>query len=58
MISDALIAHIGPIAKHIAELEKDQAYIAKLLKEGSEKARAIATININEIKKIMGLDKF
>lgn len=54
-LSDALIAHIEPISKHIAQLEKDRSYIEKLLKEGAEKARAIATDNIKEVKKIMGL---
>ena len=53
-LSDALIATICPIGKKITELKKDQAFISKILNEGSKKANSIAQENIKEVKKIVG----
>ena len=53
-LTDALVATICPIGKKIKDLSKDKAYLAKILKEGSTKARNIAEKNLNKIKEIVG----
>lgn len=53
-LADALIAHLAPITKELAKLKEDRAYLEGLLKQGATRARAIASENIVEIKKIMG----
>lgn len=53
-LADALIAHLGPITAELGRLNSDKAYLEGLLKQGVGRARAIASANIAEIKKIMG----
>tara|TARA_A100001011_G_scaffold293871_1_gene305823 strand:+ start:2447 stop:3463 length:1017 start_codon:yes stop_codon:yes gene_type:complete len=53
-LADALIATICPIGKKIRELKKDEKYLIGILKNGSNRAKEIAKININKIKDIVG----
>lgn len=53
-LADALIAHLEPISKKLAELKQDKSYLEGILKQGVVRARDIAGKNIVEIKKIMG----
>lgn len=53
-LADALISHLSPITKKFNELKEDNVYLEGLLRRGAQKARDIASVNISEIKKIMG----
>ena len=53
-LSDALIATICPIGKKIKELKKDEKHLIEILKNGSNRAKEIAKININKVKDIVG----
>jgi tryptophanyl-tRNA synthetase len=53
-LSEAVIAHLAPIREKMLQLQGDNAYLESILKEGTVKARSIATKNIEEIKDIMG----
>lgn len=45
----------APMKERREELEKDRGYVEKVLKEGGEKARAVAIETIKEVKKTTGL---
>ncbi len=53
-LSQVLIDTICPIGKKIKDLNNDKAYLMKVLKEGSSKARKISEGNLNKIKEIVG----
>ena len=51
----AMKAFFEPMRQRREELEKDRGYVEKVLKEGGEKARAVAIETIKEVKKTTGL---
>ena len=51
---DVVVEKISPISDEITKLQKDNRYIDSVLKTGGEKANAIASKKIEELKKIMG----
>ena len=57
-LSESLIERICPIGKEIKKLIKDENYLTGILARGAKKADLIATNNLNEIYKIVGLTKF
>ncbi len=54
-LANALVAMLEPIQKNITSLKNDLTFVKQVLNEGKEKARAIASNNIKEIKQIVGL---
>ena len=56
-LSDLLISELDPISQEIKKLLKDKTYLKKVLKEGSEKARAIADPILKETFEIIGMVK-
>ena len=53
-LSEALVEVICPVGKEIEKLLEDKTFLEKILKEGAEKARAKAEINLREIKNVIG----
>ena len=56
-LSELTVAKIAPITANMRELLKDTGEIDRILAEGSEKARAIATPTVDQVKQIMGFWK-
>lgn len=54
-LAELIIDKIAPITMEISRLMKDRGYLQDILKDGEEKANAIANRNMTEIKKLMGL---
>jgi tryptophanyl-tRNA synthetase len=54
-LAENLINKITPIQKNISDLKNNLDYVKNTLKIGSQKAREVASTNIVEIKKIVGL---
>lgn len=54
-LSKAIYKELEPIQKRRSELEKDNNYIEKILKDGAEKAREVASKTVKEVKVAMGL---
>jgi tryptophanyl-tRNA synthetase len=52
---DLAVAKLSPITAEMRRIEKDEAYIDGVLREGSERARAMARANMNAVKDIVGL---
>ena len=55
-LSLAIIQFLEPIQKKIKELEKNPSRVNKILEDGAKKAQKIATKNLKEIRKIIGID--
>ena len=54
-LSEVLVEIICPVGKEIKKLLEDKSFLEKTLKEGTEKARIKAEINLKEIKNVIGL---
>lgn len=54
-LAEAMLTMLEPIQKNITSLKNDLTFVKQVLNEGKEKARAIASNNIKEIKQIVGL---
>jgi len=54
-LAELMVEHIRPIRSEMQKLQSDKAYLDEILKEGVLKAGDIASKNMLEIKKIMGL---
>jgi len=52
---DVLVEKIVPIGKKIEEYQKDKPHMLKVLAEGSDRAREIASHTLREVKTLMGL---
>ena len=53
-LSEVVIENISPISKEISKLKSDKSHILQVLKDGSEKAEAIASEKVKKIKEIIG----
>ncbi len=54
-LANAAIAKLAPVQKNIKILKNDQSQVKQILKDGAEQARQIASANLKEIKKIIGI---
>lgn len=54
-LSQAIFKELEPIQKRRAELEKDPEYVDKVIREGAEKARKVASETVREVRQKMGL---
>ena len=57
-LSESVVEKICPIGKEIKKLLKDESYLDGVLEKGTKRADSIATTNLKEIYKIIGLKKF
>ena len=53
-LSEVVIENISPISNEILKLKSDKGHIFQVLKDGSEKAEAIASEKVKKIKEIIG----
>ncbi|MEN8253502.1 MAG: tryptophan--tRNA ligase [Patescibacteria group bacterium] len=54
-LSQAVYEELKPIQARRKELEADTAYVDKVIREGAEKARKIASVTVEEVREKMGL---
>src|SRR5699024_6655602 len=54
-LGEDMVHFISPIRKRTDEILEDTAYLEKIIKQGSEKARESAAATVKEAKKLMGL---
>lgn len=57
-LAEDMVAFVRPIREHAAEMQKDEAAIKKILKEGAEKARASSAQTIAEARKLIGINYY
>tara|TARA_Y100000590_G_scaffold466752_1_gene643211 strand:+ start:560 stop:1561 length:1002 start_codon:yes stop_codon:yes gene_type:complete len=53
-LASLVVEKISPISSEMNKLQKDNNYIDSILKDGGERANAIASKKVNEMKKIIG----
>ena len=51
---DVAVAKLAPITARMREIRADETYVDTILRDGSERARAIARENMNAVKDIVG----
>jgi tryptophanyl-tRNA synthetase len=54
-VAEAVFAEIKPLQDKRQELAQDPAYVDQVIKEGAQKARAVAQKTVQEVKEKMGL---
>jgi tryptophanyl-tRNA synthetase len=54
-LSQAIFAELEPLQEKRKELEANTKYVDKVIREGAEKARAVASETVKEVKEKMGL---
>ncbi|XP_058066873.1 tryptophan--tRNA ligase, mitochondrial [Anopheles bellator] len=57
-VAEALIEHLRPIRDRLERYTRDVGYLASVIEQGSERARAVAEITIDEVKEKIGVDCF
>jgi tryptophanyl-tRNA synthetase len=57
-VADAVAGYISPIRDRYIEIRKDKDYLAKVLKEGAEKASAQASRTLRKVYKKVGFVQF
>ncbi len=53
-LADLAVAKLGPVGGEIQRLQGDRAYVESVLKDGSERARAIAAPIVKQVREIVG----
>jgi tryptophanyl-tRNA synthetase len=56
-LAEDIIAFTTPIRERIVEIRNDEVYLAKVAREGAEKARVSAVKTLAEVKSLIGLKK-
>ncbi|MDX9740231.1 MAG: tryptophan--tRNA ligase [Gammaproteobacteria bacterium] len=54
-VIDRVIAEVAPIAERARELENDPAHVRQVMREGAERARAVAGETMEEVRRAIGL---
>lgn len=57
-LAEDIIRATSPIRERIIDIQNNEAYLAKVTKEGAEKARISAAKTLREVREIMGFKKF
>ena len=57
-LAEDIIKTVAPIRERILEIRSDDAFLAKVVKDGKEKARASADKTVAEVREIMGFKPF
>jgi tryptophanyl-tRNA synthetase len=55
MLTEALVAELGPVREKALELRADRKRVLKVLRDGAERARGIAEGTMKEVRSAMGL---
>ena len=55
LLATALVAELGPVRERVLELRADERRVLKVLRQGRDHARALASDTMSDVKKAMGL---
>jgi tryptophanyl-tRNA synthetase len=55
-LAEDMVAFMGPIREKAKAIKADKAYLSKVIKQGTEKARASAEMTIRLVRKAVGVD--
>lgn len=57
-LGEDIVAYLAPVREKIAALEADETYLARIAREGAEKARVSASATLKEVRAAIGIRKF
>ena len=57
-LAEDIIRVVAPIRERIRDIAADEAYLARVVKQGAEKARASASATVADVRRIMGIKPF
>ena len=57
-IAEHIVTMLTPIRERIIDIKNDDAYLARVLKQGAEQARERASRTLREVREIMGITPF
>ena len=57
-LAEDMVTFVKPIREHAADLQRDEARLRKILKEGAEKARESSRKTIEEARKLIGINYY
>ena len=57
-LGEDIVKFTEPIRRRINEVSSDSSYLAKVVSEGAEKARASASVTVKDVREIIGYRKF
>ncbi|KAI8930125.1 hypothetical protein BC831DRAFT_421787 [Entophlyctis helioformis] len=55
LVTDTVVAHVSPIRNEIVRLRAEKAYVLGVLKEGEQRAAAIAERTMKDVRRTVGL---
>lgn len=55
-LAEDMISFLAPLRERILEIEKDDAFLKKVMKAGKEKAHASASNTVKQVREIIGID--
>lgn len=55
-LAEAIYSELAPIQTKRLELDKDPAYVAGIIRDGSQKARSLASQTVKQVKQAMGFN--
>ena len=55
LVADSVISVLSPIREEFFRIRKDEAFLDSVLRNGSDKARAVASKNWKDVQKLMGM---
>jgi tryptophanyl-tRNA synthetase len=54
-VADAVVDYLAPVRERYNELRGDEPQLERILDAGAEKARAIATDTVADVRRVMGV---
>ncbi len=57
-LAEDMVNFLTPVREKIAAIRADEAYLAKIVREGAEKAHVSAAATMKEVREAIGFPKF
>src|SRR3546814_21091507 len=57
VLTDVAVAHLGPMGEEMKRMVNDPGYVDSVLRDGAERAQAIAAPTLAKVYYIVGLDR-
>jgi tryptophanyl-tRNA synthetase len=57
-LAEDILKVTTPIREHILDIQNDDEYISRVVRQGAERAREVASKTLAEVREIMGIRRF
>ncbi len=55
VVADAIVAYVAPVRERYHELRRDEAELERIMADGADRARAIASETLRDVRSVMGV---